>query len=314
MKRSLYRLASLLLRATGSALLAGSLLGATPATSQTLATTDQHDFLVRSTDGTVLAVHEWGDRAKPTIILIHGYLQSYLAWQRQFAPLAHHFHVVAFDLRGHGGSDKPLVAEAYREAWRWADDVAAVIRASGATRPVLVGWSMGGRVILDYVQRYGQDNVGAFAFVDSGLKRAPGMASTANGKLITELQSANLADSIDATRAFLQGCFFAQPDPAAFDEMMAYNMVVPPIVRTYLTGRPLDFDGTLGGLSRPTLVIQGEKDALVTVAAAQYTVHQVPGAALVIYPGVGHSSFYEAADRFNSDLMRFVDSLEPALK
>ena len=269
----------------------------------------QTDRLVRSTDGVVLAVHEWGDPSRPTIVLVHGYLQSYLSFARQFGPLSHEFHVVAFDLRGHGGSDKPLSAASYREAWRWADDINAVLRATAGgsrVKPVLVGWSMGGRVILDYVQKFKDTAVGGFVFVDSGLKRGPGMASAANAGLISDLEGSDLGASIGATRAFLRHCFEHQPDPGAFETMIAYNMVVPPLVRTYLAGRPLDFDATLAALRRPTLVIQGEKDALITPAAARYTAHQVPGARLLVYPGVGHSSFWEASERFNADLAAFV--------
>ena len=280
-------------------------------TGSTVPAATQQDRLVRSSDGTVLAVYEWGDPARPTIILIHGYLQSYLSFERQIGPLSRKFHVVALDLRGHGGSDKPLEAAAYREAWRWADDIHAVIAATtnARARPVLLGWSMGGRVIGDYLQKYGQDGLSGVIFVDAGLKRGRGMAGTANAGLITDALSPALDKSIAATRAFLQACFNVQPSAAEFEKMMAYNMVVPPVVRTYLAGRSLDFDETLAGLTRPTLVIQGEKDALVAVASAQYTAHQVPGARLLIYPNVGHSPFWEAADRFNSDVAGFVTAI-----
>ena len=264
------------------------------------------DQLVRSTDGTVLAVHEWGDRARPTLILLHGFLQSHLAWERQFAPLSREFHVVAFDLRGHGASDKPVDAASYRDSWRWADDVAAVVRATSSRRPVLVGWSMGGRVILDYIEKYGQADIGGIVFVDAGLSRAAGMSAPANARLVAGLGATDLGEEIASTTAFLHACFQVQPTPEEFGRMLAYNMVVPPNVRTFLMGRPLDFDRALAAITAPTLVIQGERDALIPIEAARYTARQVPGAQLLVYPAVGHSSFYEAADRFNADLARFA--------
>src|SRR5690606_33616981 len=87
------------------------------------------------------------------IVFIHGYSQSHECWDRQFADAAllRDFHLIAFDLRGHGKSGKPLQADAYRDPQRWADDVRTVIEASCARPPCLVGWSYAGRVINDYV-------------------------------------------------------------------------------------------------------------------------------------------------------------------
>lgn len=200
-------------------------------------------------------------------------------------------------------------AASYRDNWRWADDIAATLRATGSVKPVVVGWSMGGRVLLDYTEKYGQDTIGGFIFVDSGLSRNPAYYSSGNAGLLTEVRSSELDENIRATTGFLRACFYRQPDPDDFAEMLAFNMVIPPPVRTLLTGRPLDFDAALAGIRKPTLVIQGEKDALVLPAASQYTARQVPGAKLILYENSGHSPFYEDADRFNADVAKFVASV-----
>lgn len=267
---------------------------------------------VPSSDGTMLAVQEWGVRGRPTIVLIHGYLQSHLSWSRQVGVLSRDHHVVTFDLRGHGASDKVEDASRYREDWRWADDIHAVLRATAADRPVLVGWSMGGRVILDYVHKYGQARVAGIMFVGAGLSRAPGMTSDTSAALVGGLATQSLAGSIAATTAFLRACFAVQPEPGAFGAMLAYNMVVPPTVRTLLAGRPANYDSVLRSLDRPVLVVQGEHDALTPLAAAQYAAQTAPNATLLVYPGVGHSPFYEASSRFNADLARFAERARKA--
>ena len=48
------------------------------------------------------------------------------------------FRLIAYDMRGHGGSDKPLEAERYNTDKLWADDLAAVVAAANVQRPVLV--------------------------------------------------------------------------------------------------------------------------------------------------------------------------------
>jgi pimeloyl-ACP methyl ester carboxylesterase len=64
------------------------------------------------------------------------------------ARLIDEFHLVAFDLRGHGMSEAPPDAGSYAGDV-WALDVAAVIETLALERPILVGWSYGGYVICD---------------------------------------------------------------------------------------------------------------------------------------------------------------------
>jgi non-heme chloroperoxidase len=64
---------------------------------------------VKTPDGLTISAQEWGNPAGPEILFIHGYSQSYLSWMRQVdSDLAKEFHIVTYDLRGHGNSDKPL--------------------------------------------------------------------------------------------------------------------------------------------------------------------------------------------------------------
>lgn len=81
----------------------------------------------------------WG----PLVLLLHGFPQFWYSWRRQLPALAARFRVVAPDLRGYGGTDKPQGAAAYRlEAL--ADDTAALVRALGEERAAIVGHDWGG--------------------------------------------------------------------------------------------------------------------------------------------------------------------------
>src|SRR5215218_8163767 len=111
-------------------------------------------------NGARLHVRESGTLDGPGILFVHGWSQSQLCWGHQVASsLADDFHLVTFDLRGHGMSDKPPAAAQYQDPGLWADDVAAVIAATGLQRPVLVAWSYGGFVVADYLRSYGQDAI-----------------------------------------------------------------------------------------------------------------------------------------------------------
>src|SRR5471032_1090727 len=75
---------------------------------------------VKTPDGLTISAQEWGNPAGPEILFIHGYSQSYLSWIRQVdSDLAKEFHIVTYDLRGHGNSDKPLDPARYRDSKAW---------------------------------------------------------------------------------------------------------------------------------------------------------------------------------------------------
>src|SRR6266545_7972188 len=93
-----------------------------------------HD--IRGGDGVTLHAREWGNPEGRSIVFIHGWSQSQLCWVRQVhGPPAEEFHLVTFDSRGHGMSEKPLAAACYAVPRLWADDLAAIIARTCRDRP-----------------------------------------------------------------------------------------------------------------------------------------------------------------------------------
>lgn len=90
-----------------------------------------------------LSVATLGDPGKPHVVLVHGYPDSKEVW-RDVAPLlAERFHVVAYDVRGAGDSDKPTDVAEY-DLRRLMADMIAVIEATCPAGPVhLVGHDWG---------------------------------------------------------------------------------------------------------------------------------------------------------------------------
>ncbi len=94
-------------------------------------------------DGVRLAVTERGDRAAPTVLLVHGFPDTQGLWSLVAPQLAERFHVVTYDLRGAGESSVPSGPHPYSFE-HLAADAAAVIEATSPDRPVhLVGHDWG---------------------------------------------------------------------------------------------------------------------------------------------------------------------------
>ena len=260
-------------------------------------------------DGLTLDVHEWGNPAGPEIVLIHGAAQCHLGFSKQTASaLARDFRIIAPDLRGHGGSDKPSDASRYQDGRLWAGDLKAVLEAKRLRRPVLVGWSMGGRVIREYLMAFGDVTLGGIVFVAARPIEDPRFLGPSPYRLPAD-RTHDLAARIGAATEFLRACFEKQPTTREFETMLAYNMLVPHEIRAALLGWKSDVAASaraLNAVKAPVLVIHGAADRVFLPGAARMTADVIPGARLSMFDDCGHSPFFEDASRFNRELAEFM--------
>ena len=270
---------------------------------------------IRSGDGLILAGYESGNPEGPEILFIHGFSQCSLAWEKQFssAALAGEFRLIAFDIRGHGASEKPADLTRYANDAHFAGDVHCVMEVFKLKRPVLVAWSYAGRIVSDYVTNYGTGSIAGINYV--GARTKTDAAYNGPGtKLLRDMTSNDLAANIAATRAFVRACYERQPSAEEFETVLAYNMLVPPDIRGAHLGRPVSDGCILSKLDVPVLVTQGSEDKLVLKASGEFTAAVVPGARLSMYEAIGHSPFVEDAPRFNRELAEFVRSIQLSSK
>jgi pimeloyl-ACP methyl ester carboxylesterase len=127
--------------------------------------------MVDSGTGVMLRTVRWGDTPDTTLaplVLIHGLASNAMLWEGaalEFAALGH--AVVAVDLRGHGLSEKP--DDGY-DMQSVTNDVAGVLRVlatQGYVRPVVIGQSWGGNVVVELAHKYPELVRGVVA-VDGG--------------------------------------------------------------------------------------------------------------------------------------------------
>jgi pimeloyl-ACP methyl ester carboxylesterase len=102
----------------------------------------------------------------PAVLFVHGNVSSSLFWQPTMLALPEPYRPLAIDLRGFGDTD-PEPVDATRGVRDYADDLAAAIDALGLTSVHLIGWSMGGGVVLQYlVDRPGSHRAASLTLVD----------------------------------------------------------------------------------------------------------------------------------------------------
>lgn len=259
--------------------------------------------------GTRIHVVETGNRSGRSILFIHGISQSSRSWMRQLeSDLGIDHRLVAMDLRGHGESDTPR--DAYGDSKVWADDVRAVIESLYLDRPVLVAWSYGPLVALDYLRHYGEERIGGLHIVGGitklGSDDAMSVLDPEFLAIVPGLLSDDEAESRKGLESLLRLCF-ARPLPGPeFDRMLAFNTAVPSHVRQALFSRVLDNDDVLRSLRKPVLLTFGTRDRIVKpdAAVAQHTA-RLPRAQVHLMEGIGHGPFWEDAAAFNARLRAF---------
>jgi pimeloyl-ACP methyl ester carboxylesterase len=270
-------------------------------------------YTVTAGDGVTLAVQETGNPDGPSIVFVHGLLGSHLNWDAQVnSAQLQRYRMITYDLRGHGLSGKPTDAAAYADGMRWADDLQAVIAASQARKPVLVGWSLGGAVISNYLAKFGDSGIAGAVYVDGVIELKPEQI-VAHPQVYRDLNSPDLKTHLDTVRAFLGLCFHTPPDQATFQRLFANAAMASWDMQRAVQSMTVQAEQGLGKAQVPVLLLYGERDALVQAKPAIARAKALnPRIRSTLYAQSGHAPFLEEPDRFDRDLARFIDTTTTA--
>ena len=174
---------------------------------------------------------------------------------------------------GHGGSDKPAGSGPYTDTALWADDLAGVIAAHNLTRPTLVGWSYGARVVAAYLATHGSEALSGVALAGGilaiGAAREDWMVGPASPGLDRDLYTDDTARRLAATARFVEACTTAPLPRQTYGELVGANMLCPAHVRRALFATDLDLRPSFAGMTCPGLVIHGTADTVVSPATGE---------------------------------------------
>jgi dienelactone hydrolase len=274
---------------------------------------------IEGADGVPLNVVEVGDASKPTIVLVHGIGQSHSSFDAQLddPALTGAFHLVSYDLRGHGQSGKPWQRDAYVVSEKWAEDLARVIAATHAVKPVVLGWSYGSLVVADYLRKYGTRDLAGITLVGAygGLTDPPTSKEPPAPTLIADmnrmLEDQMSGDPAVRAAAVRRGVLrlTAKPMPEAWlAQADTMGLLTATEARRYMFARSLDNKSLVANIDVPFLVFIGGKDGSTPETQGRELVARVPGARSSSFPNAGHSPFAEEPERFNRELKTFADA------
>ena len=246
-----------------------------------------------------------GDPSGVTLILLHGYADSWRSFELLLPHLPKSIRAIAMTQRGHGDASRPL--EGYR-SHDFAVDLAAFMDALEIEVAVITGGSSGGFVARRFAIDFPERTLG-LVFLGS-----PFILRDKQGVLeLWESTISKLTDPIDPgfVREF-QMSTYTQPVPKAFLEtMVRENLKVPAGVwKTTFEGLLEDnSSGELAEIKAPTLIIWGDKDTIVPRSDQEKLMAGIEGSQLAVYPEVGHAIYWEQPAQVASDLVAFIENI-----
>ena len=137
---------------------------------------------------------EWGSPSNPTLLLLHGICQQCHSWDFIALAIAHQYHVIALDARGHGDSQWPSDGDYSLDAHQ--RDLDGVADALGLRKFVVIGHSMGGRNGYVFASRR-PELVRGLVIVDTG----PGQVATGSRRIRNFI---TLPDQLDSYEEFVE--------------------------------------------------------------------------------------------------------------
>lgn len=241
------------------------------------------------------------------VIFVHGGGMSHEGWEQQVYELADHFQTVAYDLRGHGESDKPPHGHTFD---RFVQDLEALVGHLGLDRVSLVCHAVGGYVGMLYALR-NPERLEKLVLVNSGA-RFLGADAERGGfspEFWNELITSMARSKSEATARLVNRMFFYKDPGQATRTWITGLMLQWPLYATKLIGRDartIDFRDRLHEIEVPVLIVHGRHDAKQRYSGAQHLCDGLPSARLVTFENSAHMPMLEEVERFNGLLMGFL--------
>jgi pimeloyl-ACP methyl ester carboxylesterase len=252
-----------------------------------------------------------GDPADPALLLVMGLGAQLIDWPREFCEqlAARGLYVILFDNRDAGLStaldelgvpDIPALLRGDRSAAPYliadlAADTAALLAELGIERAHVVGVSMGGMIAQQLTIDHPELVASLCSIMSNTGDRVAGRATPEAAAALFRPpvagRDANLAAMVESARLIGSPAYPLDDDERLRRATVKYERSHRPEGRTRqyaaIVASP-DRTPALAKVAVPALVIHGEADPLITVSGGRATAAAIPGAELLVLPGMGH--------------------------
>ena len=238
----------------------------------------------------------------PAIVFVHGMTHDATAWAGQVDAFKDDYQVVALDLPGHGMSGLSEDGEYTMDLF--ASAIEAVRVAADLNEMVLVGHSMGGRVVGKYALNF-PDRVAGLVAVDAYFNQEPrAPRSSEVEREVPREQTTNT----DPREQFFRDMFVDSTPESVQNEVLGIVLSVPLDV----AGAIARSMSTFGSVESKTIDVPAS--VIVAGSVPDLEVERiwnlVPRAKIEKVPGTGHFLMMEKPQEFNARLREFLEGID----
>jgi non-heme chloroperoxidase len=264
-------------------------------------------------DGTQIYYKDWGT-GQP-IVFSHGWPLTADDWDGQMLFFGQHgYRVIAHDRRGHGRSCQTWNGN---EMDTYADDLAALFEALDLKNAIMVGHSTGGGEVARYLGRHGSKRVAKAVLISAVPPLMLKTEKNPTGQPLSVFDGLRAAYTANRPQFYkdITLPFYGYNRPGAkisegirehwwlqgmLGGMKAHYDCIKAFSET-------DFTEDLKKIDIPVLVMHGDDDQIVPIAAAgPMSAKLLKNATLKVYPGFPHGMPTTNADQINADLLAFL--------
>jgi len=249
------------------------------------------------------------------VVLIHGYPLSGASWEKQLPVLLEAgYRVIIYDRRGFGKSSQPATGYNYET---FADDLHKLVNHLTLRDFTLVGFSMGGGEVARYLGKYGSKGVSK-AVIISGvppyLLKTPDNPEGMDGSVFARIEKAVATDRYAFFSGFFQNFYntdqFLGKRVSEQAVQASWNVAAGASATASLACVAAwheDFREDLARIDVPMLVIQGDADRILPIAATgRRTAKLIKRARQVVVKDGPHCIPWTHAEEVNAELLSFL--------
>ena len=243
------------------------------------------------------------------VALIHGFGDNLQMWYNQIPKLSERYQVLSYDVRGFGLTEKTKGAYSVELFTR---DLYELLGALEITSVCLLGFSMGGRIALEFALTY-PEMIAGLILANSCVEPSPRPEMAKHRQVMESILRQGQIETISTIMT--KGSFspgFRKDNPAAFKRCVDIRMQNDQsdyLEIMHAVDEALDAPVDLSRLECPVLMIAGKGDTLMGGSAAEQMKRAIGNAILKILP-TGHLSAIEDPDNFNREVLNFMQDLQ----
>jgi len=249
------------------------------------------------------------------VVLIHGYPLSGASWEKQVpVPLDAGYRVITYDRRGFGKSSQPTTGYNYDT---FVEDLHALVNQLKLRDVVLAGFSMGGGEVARYLGNYGSKGVSKaviIAGVPPYLLKTADNPEGVDGSVFDGIRKAVSVDRYAFFTGFFQNFYntdvFLGKRVSEQAVQASWNIAAGASATASLACVATwheDFRKDLTRIDVPTLVMQGDGDRILPIAATGLRAAKlIKGARLLVVKDGPHAVTWTHAEEVNSGLLSFL--------